>query len=78
MINETKKESIKIIEDGLLDFESCMNIENTLRNCIEMLKPLDEIEETVLFFYDKVPLSICESVIKEKFDDDYSKYWNIY
>lgn len=78
MIRETKKESIKVIKDGLLDFESCTAIENTLRNCIEIVKPLDEIENTVLFFYNKVPRSICESAIKEKFDNDYSKYWNIY
>lgn len=78
VIKDTREQSIKILENNLLDLESINKIEYILDGTTEMIKPLYDIENTILFFYDKVPLKICKNVIDEKFDNEYNEYWNMF
>ncbi len=78
MIKDTREQSIKILENNLLDLEIVDKIDYILDGTTEMIKPLYDIENTILFFYDKVPLKICKNVIDEKFDNEYNEYWNMF
>lgn len=78
VVSNDKQESIKRIVLGLEDKDTLNGLESLVRNAIEIFTPLNEIDDTMLFFYDKVDKNICRDVVIEKFGNGYLKYWNLF
>lgn len=78
IVSNNKQESIKNIILGLDTKDTLVDLESLIQNAIEVFTPLDELDQTMLFFYDKVDKEICKDVVIEKFGNDYLKYWNLF
>lgn len=78
IISNNKQESIKNIVLGLDNKDTLVDLESLIQNAIEVFTPLDELDQTMLFFYDKVDKEICKDVVIEKFGNGYLKYWNLF
>lgn len=78
LILDDKQQSIKNIKLELENIDNLNNIDSLIDSAIENFKPLNEIDTTLLFFYDKVDKNICKEVIIEKYNNDYLKYWDLY
>lgn len=78
IVSNNKQESIKNIILGLDTKDTLVDLESLIQNAIEVFTPLDELDQTMLFFYDKVDKEICKDVVIEKFGNGYLKYWNLF
>lgn len=78
IVTNNKKDSIERIMKYLEDEEIVNEITSLVENAIEIFAPLNEIDDTMLFFYDKIDKKICKEVVVEKFGNGYLKYWDLF
>lgn len=78
LIKNNKKDSVKHIENILSDKKNLKILQSTFDNAYYIMKPLAKVSDTLLFFQDKVSKEVCQTVIKQKYDDKYNEYYNLY
>lgn len=78
IVTNNKKDSVERIMKYLDDKEIVNEITGLVENAIDIFTPLNEIDDTMLFFYDKVDKKIYKEVVIEKFGNGYLKYWDLF
>lgn len=81
LLKDTEKETMLSLEESLKTKDGIRDIDYRMYCLLDMDDNLYNIDDTVMYFYGRVPNDICKKAVFDKYQNDIDNlplYWDVY